>query len=374
MTRAKFFITEPTALAAGAESVTSGEPAASAVGSLVFALLVVVSTTTLLADEITVVAPTKASLDIAAAYSESHRGQSLIVMFDGAIIFEQYANGGSAQRLQMLASGSKSFVGIAAAAVVEDGILKLDDPVFKSIPEWKDDPAKRLITYRQLLTLTSGLKASGGAFGAKQPGWKKQAEDAMTGMPGEQFSYGANQLNVFAYALERSLGNETFEQYLKRRIADPLGISIQWRVRCEDGHPQVGGGGFITSRDWAKFGEFIRLHGKRGDRQVVEAKLIAECFQGTEPNPAYGQTWWLKKQVTSQHIAASRILASEWSDVANADSLPDDLIAACGAGKQRLYVIPSKILVVVRQASLPNRDFSDVAFLNLLLRNQDLIK
>ncbi len=313
-------------------------------------------------------APSDDALEAAAAYSISHRGQSMIVMFDGETIFERYDNGGHAARMQMLASGSKSFVGIAAAAAVNDGILKLDDPVCDSISEWKDDPAKNRITYRQLLSLTSGLKPSVRGFGGRQPGWKEQAASEMTGKPGQQFAYGANQLNVFAYALQRSLGGETFEDYLKRRIADPLAISIDWRGRCKDGHPQVGGGGFLRSRDWAKYGEFIRLQGKVGSQQLIDAKLIAECFQGSEPNPAYGLTWWLKKVVTSEQQNANRILASEWADVANADWLPDDLVAACGAGKQRLYVIPSLKLVIVRQATFPNRDFSDAEFLRPLLR------
>ena len=94
--------------------------------------------------------------------------------------------------------------------------------------------------------------------------------------------------------------------------------------------------------------------------------MIADCFHGTEWNPAYGLTWWLKKPVTAAQRRAIPILSSEWGDVANSDWLPDDLVAACGAGKQRLYVIPSKKLVVVRQGSI-GRGFSDVEFLKLML-------
>jgi hypothetical protein len=55
--------------------------------------------------------------------------------------------------------------------------------------------------------------------------------------------------------------------------------------------------------------------------------------------------------------------------VANSDWLPDDLVAACGAGKQRLYVIPSRKLVIVRQGAL-GQGFSDMEFLSLLLRGK----
>ena len=129
----------------------------------------------------------------------------------------------------------------------------------------------------------------------------------------------------------------------------------------------------MTAKDWAKFGELVRMGGKWDGKEVVDAKLLAECFQGTPLNPAYGLTWWLKKKVTVEHRKKIPILSREWGDVANADWLPADLVAACGAGKQRLYVIPSLKLVIVRQGSL-SQGFSDIEFLSLLLRGKSASK
>jgi CubicO group peptidase (beta-lactamase class C family) len=317
--------------------------------------------------------PDGLAMTAAADYSKANRGRSIIVMFDGKVVFERYDNGGAADKVQMLASGSKSFVGLAAMAAVQDKVLSLDDPASGAITEWKDDSKKATITYRQLLTLTSGLAASGRGSVVQAPAWKDVIGLPMTGTPGGQFNYGPHQLNAFAYALERKLGTESFEAYLKRRILDPIGVKVEWRFRCEDGHPQVGGGAFATARDWAKFGEFVRQGGKWDGKQVVDAKLLAECFRGTPQNPAYGLTWWLKKEVTADHRRAIMILSHEWADAANADWLPADLVAACGAGKQRLYVVPSLKLVVVRQGGL-SRGFDDREFLSLLLRGKPAVK
>jgi len=325
------------------------------------------ATSTVIAEERIAAPPTSAAIKLASDYSMGHNGQTLIVMFDGKVVAEEYADGGAADRPQMLASGSKSFVSIAAAAAVEDGIIKLEDPVCESLIEWKGDQQKSQITYRHLLTLTSGLKASDRVFVRTQPAWKDTAAGPMTGKPGAQFQYGANQLNVFALALQQKLGTETFEAYLKRRVLDPLGIKVEWRMRCADGNPQVGGGGFITSRDWATFGEFVRLEGLWQGKKIIAPEHVAECFKGTTANPAYGQTWWLKEEVTPELIRANMILRSEWANVANSDELPNDLVAACGAGKQRLYIIPSEKLVVVRQGGFAARGFSDVEFLTGLL-------
>ncbi len=292
----------------------------------------------------------------AADYSKSYRGQTMIVLEDGNLAFERYDNGGAADNLQMLASGSKSFVGLAAVAAVQDGFIELDGKVVDSIREWRNDPTKSQITYRQLLTLTSGLLASERGLSVRAPSWQELASKPMTARPGERF----------AYALERKLNNESFERFLERRIFDVIGVKIEWRYKCADGHPQVGGGAFMTARDWATYGEFVRQQGNWPGIQVIEKKLVALCFQGTEQNPAYGLTWWLKKPVTDEIRRQIPILSSEWADVANSDSLPADIVAACGAGKQRLYVIPSLKLVVVRQGGL-GQGFSDVKFLSLLL-------
>lgn len=314
-----------------------------------------------------VAAPPEPAMKAAADYSKACNGQTMVVLFDGEVVFERYDNRGAADRLQMLASGSKSFVGLAAVAAVQDGILKLDAPASESLVEWKDAPEKSGITYRQLLTLTSGLTPGERGAALKAPSWKAIAAKPMTNRPGERFAYGAYHLNAFALALERELGEETFEAYLKRRILDPIGVKVEWRFRCEDGHPQVGGGAFMTARDWATFGEFVRQGGKWKGKDILDGKLLATCFQGTDQNPSYGLTWWLKKPISAELRRKAPILASEWADVANADWLPADLVAACGAGKQRLYVIPSRKLVIVRQGILSQK-FSDDEFLSLLLR------
>ncbi|MEI7702209.1 MAG: serine hydrolase [Planctomycetia bacterium] len=308
----------------------------------------------------------EAAMKAAADYSEAHKGQALVIMFSGDVIFERYHDGGAADRAQLIASGSKSFTGVAAVAAVQDKLFKLDDPVCESITEWKDDPKKSKITYRQLLTLTSGLTPGERGNTVRPPAWEEIAGKPMTGNPGEQFEYGAYPFNTFAFALERKLGKESFEAFLKRRIFDPIGIRVEWQMRCADNHPQVGAGAFMTAKDWAKFGELIRLGGKWHGKEIVDEKLLSEVFQGTSQNPAYGLSWWLKKELTPADCRNIGILSREWVEVANAEWLPGDLVAACGAGKQRLYVIPSLKLVIVRQGRR-SQGFTDIEFLRLLI-------
>lgn len=72
---------------------------------------------------------------MAADYSEKNGGFTVLVMVDGKVVFERYANAGNANKLHGLASGTKSFVGVVAMAAVEDGIIRLDDKVSETLTE-----------------------------------------------------------------------------------------------------------------------------------------------------------------------------------------------------------------------------------------------
>jgi CubicO group peptidase (beta-lactamase class C family) len=289
-------------------------------------------------------------------------------MFDGRIVFEQYDGGGARDKPHSLASGAKCFIGPAAVAAVQDGLLRLDDPAVENIPQWKNDPAKSTITYRHLLSMTSGLTHPTGDDAKRMP-WKEKIALPMVARPGERFQYGGYELSVFAYALEHKLGGESFSQYLHRRILEPIGVKAPVRPLAADGTPTVGPGN-VTARDWATYGEFIRRNGNWNDRPILDPALLRECFRGTKANPAYGLTWWLKAPVPATLIeTADADVTKTWGAVANSDGPPADLVAALGAGTQRLYVIPSLRLVVVRHANDRSGGFDDLEFLSLLLNH-----
>jgi CubicO group peptidase (beta-lactamase class C family) len=320
--------------------------------------------------------PTTEMLALAAEYNRSVGGQTLVVMHQGNVILEEYTNGGRKDKRMMLASGTKSFNGIVALAAIEDGIITLEEKVCDSLTEWNQDPLKSQITYQHLLTLTSGLDPGPTDGKSKKLTWNQIIQLPMTGTPGKQFVYGSAHFNTFGEALQRytkKLFGETYEQYLKRRILDPIGVKVFWGMRCKDGNPQVAGGAYMTAMDWAKFGEWVRNKGFIQDKQIIEADLFDLLTQGSEENPAYGLTWWLKEPVSKEQIKKIPLLRGDMGQIANSDWVPEDLFMAAGAGKQLLYIIPSLELVVVRQAPLGNEKYyRDMEFLSLLLRGQKL--
>lgn len=280
----------------------------------------------------------------AADYLRSCNGHALLVYRDGRLLFEEYLNDHRRDDPHRLASGTKSFVGVLAVMAVEDGLLKLDEKVANTLTEWRGDGRKTQITIRQLLTLTSGI--AGGEVG-EVPGYQEAVRLAEAKFPpGEKFQYGPVPFQCFGELLRRKLEprKETVEGYLKRRLLDPIGLKpSSWR-KDADGNPNLPSGAHLTAREWAKFGLFVLNKGAWDSKQLVSEKLLAECFQGTKVHPTYGLTFWLNAS----------------------DERPRDLVMAAGAGKQKLYIVPSQRLLIVQFAEASRR-FQERELMRLVL-------
>lgn len=304
----------------------------------------------------------------AAAYSAGCKGVSMLVMQNGKIVFEDYPNGHNQNEPHELASGTKSFAGVAAVAAMEDGILSLDEKVSETITEWKGDPRRENITIRQMLNLVSGIKSSSGIA----PTYAEAIKSEINAKPEEIFQYGAQSFQIFGELMRRKLSKtkENLRDYLKRRVFQPADIHYGFWRDGRDHLPLVPQGGGFTAREWAKFGEMLRLKGKANGKQILKEEDIPVLFTGTPANPMYGLTFWLNRPMAEEKRSQIRLLTMASDLRFGTRGVPDDLVMAAGAGKQRLYICPSLGLVVVRQAdgiglAMRNKDatgFSDNAF------------
>lgn len=285
----------------------------------------------------------KQKYERAAEYSSSHNGVAVLVFKGDKIVFEDYADRLAEDIPWFLASGTKSFSGVIGAAAIEDKLIKsFDEKVSDTITEWKTDPRKSKITIRQLLSLTSGVEA--GQIGLV-PTYAEAIMSRASYEPGTHFEYGPVPFQIFGELMTRKLKpkNETVMGYLRRRILDPIGLTVGfWRTKNDQILlPQ---GAALTARDWAKLGLLLKNNGKWNGKQIVDGKLLDELTVGSKTNPAYGLTFWLNAKGTGPSGSARMNIGGE----VLSGGKPLDLFMAAGAGNQRLYVIKSQDLVVVR--------------------------
>jgi CubicO group peptidase (beta-lactamase class C family) len=297
---------------------------------------------------------------LAADYSKSTRGVSVLVMKGDKIIFEEYQNGHESDEAWFLASGTKSFSGVMLAAAIEDKLIKdFDEKVSDTITEWKTDKQKSKITIRQLLSLTSGIDA--GQIG-RVPKYAEAIDFPVEVEAGTKFEYGPVPFQIFGELMRRKLApkKETVMDYLERRILNPINLKVAFWRNGFDGNPLLPQGANLTAREWAKFGLFLKNGGKWNGKQIVKKKLLDELVIGSKANPAYGITFWLNRAgIDPRGNAVEARVETENSTAVK------DLYMAAGAGNQRLYVIPSMDLVIVRQGNFARYD--DGEFLKRLV-------
>jgi CubicO group peptidase (beta-lactamase class C family) len=305
----------------------------------------------------------------AANYSLHHGGISFLIIQKGRTLLEQYSGGANAETALRIYSGTKAFWNLAALAAAEDGLLDLDERVSDAVPQWRGDYRKASVTIRQLLDFDSGLEPKF-SLQESESGDRDEVSvrAAIAAEPGRAFIYGPAALQVFHQVLKQKVQSPT--RFLERRVLHRLGFGSQRYLEDRDGNPLLASGFVLTARQWSKLGELVL----RGGAPVISQRSLDQCWHGSAANRMFSLGWWNNRAASSgREIDVERLLVRKWQDQDWRDGClcrdaPADLVACIGSGHQRLYVIPSLRLIVVRQGD--GGSFSDAIFLRLLLHGQ----
>ena len=306
------------------------------------------------------------SLAAAAAYSKHQRGAALLVIQNRKTLLEQYPDGEGPGAARRIYSGTKAFWNLAALGAVEDGLLNLDEPVAKTIAFWQTDARKARITVRQLLDFSAGLEP---AFYIQNTQAIDRDSIALSsrvlGEPGTLFTYGPTGLQVFYEVLKTKLRGESPTHFLERRVLSRLGFGPQRYLPDRRGNPLLATGFVFSTRQWAKLGSLVLENGS----PVVLPATLAQTWRGSPANRAFAFGWWNNRAAPNgSEVDFERALdrkTQNWSGACLCKDAPSDLVACIGSLGQRLYVIPSMQLIIVRQAN--GGSFSDAQFLRLAL-------
>jgi CubicO group peptidase (beta-lactamase class C family) len=307
----------------------------------------------------------------AEAYSVKMGGMAFLVKVDGKIIRETYSNGGDKNIPQKIYSGTKAFWSLTALVAAEEGLLKLDEPVAQTIPEWADDKTKSKIVIRDLLNFTSGLSPLPELHENDYPNRTTAALKARSlAQPGRKRTARPASLQVFHEVLARKLKKKTPTRFLEREVLSPLGLGSQRYLPDGQGVPLLAAGWMQTARQWSGMGRVIL---EKGEPVLDEDDgFFAEAMKGGKANEAYAFGFWnnhaaeskSSREIDVETMMERKLIAQSWKNICLSKIAPADLVACIGSYGQRLYVVPSKKLVIVRLGK--GGDFKDAPFLKAL--------
>jgi CubicO group peptidase (beta-lactamase class C family) len=280
-----------------------------------------------------------------ATYAGAHNTAALLITQGGRIVLEQYWAGFGRHSSGDVASAQKSVTSILVGIAQARGLLKLDDAVSKHVGAgWTraPAPAEQKITVRHLVTMTSGLNDR----------FEFEAE------AGTLWYYNTPAYHMTKRVIERASG-QTIEQFTDANLGRPIGWQdTSWKPRANmpmpDGSPMSGL--YMSPRDCARFGLMVLAESSWSGKDVLTDKLYLHdaLNSSTRLNPSYGYLWWLNGKASN--VLPGKPTLREGPLVPAA---PPDLVAAMGALDQRIYVVPSKRLVVVRQGRAASGDLGE---------------
>jgi CubicO group peptidase (beta-lactamase class C family) len=304
-----------------------------------------------------------ARFDGAAAYSAERGGATFLISRHGIVLDERYEPGYAPNSLLPIGAATRVFALLLVASLIEDGLLRLDEGAAQTFTEWTAHPLKNMISVRGLLNGTSGL-----AFGDNSAGGVLDAIALEpVAPPGERFIDDRAPFLLVTEIARRKLELARREpdpaRYLTTHTLEPIGCAPLTWTRGPDGAAWFHDGAAVTARGWAQVGELMRREGVWQAQQIVSAPALREALIGTYAAPRVGMGLWLAAASARDNDTPQRD-----SDLWRMNPpAPLDLAMASGAGGQRLYVIPSEHLVVVRQSRETNtRNWSDATFLDLV--------
>jgi CubicO group peptidase (beta-lactamase class C family) len=133
--------------------------------------------------------------------------------------------------------------------------------------------------------------------------------------------------------------SQNWSDYFNSKLRDKIGMNGFWRNN--NGNNNIY---WSNARSMARFGLLISANGKWENTQIVSYNFIAEATNTSQNiNEAYGYLWWLNGK-SSYHLPQTQ-LEFNGKLIPNA---PDDLFAALGKNDQKIYIVPSKKLVIIR--------------------------
>ena len=282
-------------------------------------------------------------------YLESKGTKGFIILKNGKIVVERYFGSFTQDSNWYWASAGKTVTAFLVGIAQKEGFLNISNRSAQYLGAgWTSlPPAKEnLITVRHQLTMTTGLDDGVSDADCTLPSCLQYKADA-----GNRWAYHNAAYTLLDKVIESATG-QSFNTFFQQKLRNRIGMNGLW---LPQGYNNVL---YSTPRSMARFGLLLLNRGIWSGTAILDdpAYFTAQVNTSQSLNNSYGYLTWLNGK--SSYMVPTVQAVFPGSMITNA---PSDMFAALGKNDQKIYVVPSQKLVVIRMGNAADGAFNAVS-------------
>ncbi|GGH07898.1 serine hydrolase domain-containing protein [Mucilaginibacter phyllosphaerae] len=273
-------------------------------------------------------------------YLESQHTKAFIILKNGKIVAEKYFDKFTADSLWYWASAGKTITGLLIGIAQQESLININNPTSKYLGAgWTSEPLAKenLITIKNQLTMTTGLDDGVANNDCTLPGCLVYKADA-----GKRWAYHNAAYTILDKVIENA-SKQSFNTYFQQKIRDKTGMNGTWLKNATYNNVY-----YSNARSMARFG-LLMLNKGKWDNTVLLADTAyfnSQVNTSQNLNLSYGYLTWLNGKSSSM-VPQSQIVFP----VGLIPNAPADMYAGLGSNDQKVYVVPSQKLVIIRMGN-----------------------
>lgn len=274
------------------------------------------------------------------AYLSSVNTKAFIILKNGKIAHEKYFGTFTSDSLWYWASAGKTMTAFMIGIARESGLLQLSDRSSQYLGQgWTSVPLikENLITIRHQLTMTSGLDDAVSDPDCTLPSCLIYKADA-----GTRWAYHNAAYTLLDAVIENASG-ATFNAFFQQKVRNRIGMNGFWFKS-----PNANNVLFTNARSMARFGLLLLNEGTWDTTRILRdtAYFNQQINTSQNLNLSYGYLTWLNGKSSCMLPGSQTVFPT-----AIIPEAPADMYAALGKNDQKIYVVPSQKLVVIRMGN-----------------------
>jgi CubicO group peptidase (beta-lactamase class C family) len=272
-------------------------------------------------------------------FMERQQTTAFIVLRNDSLLYERYFNAGTPEQARIVFSVTKAITATLTAIAIEEGRLRLEQPVADFLPAFAKNGREKL-QIQHLMNMLAGLKWNdykslwllGNLYYTGNQERFVCANAHQQHQVGTHFSYQSIATQILGVCLEKAV-EQPLARYLSKKLWQPVGMKYNayWTLdNKKNRQARTFGGLALTAPDMARFGQLMAQRGKWNGQQVVPLWFVEDL-------ETRSSTQWFGYQY------------SYWRNgYEEADFVKKKHYWAAGYKGQYIYIAPEENIVVVR--------------------------